>query len=292
MDTFPIDYTAGTPLHRLLDFPCALTVVDVGANPIDGAPPYAPLLEAGHTRVVGFEPSPPALEELNARKGPHETYLPHAVGDGQRHTLRICRMPGMTSLLEPNPEVLGLFYGFGEWGRVVAREEVDTVRLDDVPETAGLDVLKIDVQGAELMVFENATDRLDGALLVHTEVEFMPMYVGQPLFSEVERFLRSHGFQLHCFAPLVTRDFRPMLRGTDPYAGHSQLLWADAVFVKDMTRLDRLDDGALLRLSAILHDCYGSHDLVLLLLREHDRRTGGTLGERFFHIITGRQPAP
>ena len=58
-------------------------VVDVGANPIDGAPPYKLLLERGYMRLVGFEPQRDALQRLNAAKGPHETYLPNAVGDGQ-----------------------------------------------------------------------------------------------------------------------------------------------------------------------------------------------------------------
>ena len=52
------------PLHTLLNVACRIKVVDIGANPIDGSPPYAPLLEAGHTDVVGFEPNPAALAEL------------------------------------------------------------------------------------------------------------------------------------------------------------------------------------------------------------------------------------
>ena len=52
--------------------------------------------------MVGFEPNPDALAELNRKKGPHETYLPHAIGDGQTHQFKVCRAPGMSSLLEPN----------------------------------------------------------------------------------------------------------------------------------------------------------------------------------------------
>ncbi len=272
-------------LHGLLNLSCAIKVVDIGANPIDGPIPYAALLSGGKTHVVGFEPNLAALATLNARKGPLETYLPYAVGDGRKHTLRHCRLPGMTSLLEPNPAVLSLFSGFLEWAEVVRTEEIQTVRLDDVPETVGLDLLKIDIQGAELMVFENAVKRLGTASVIHTEVEFLPMYVGQPLFSEVEKFLRGHGYVLHTFAPLVTRDFSPILLSDDPYAGHSQIFWADAVFVRDFTRLDRLDSDHLLRMAVVLYDCYRSHDLVLYLLREHDRRTGQGFGEKFFNLV-------
>ncbi|MBL8700844.1 MAG: FkbM family methyltransferase [Alphaproteobacteria bacterium] len=273
-------------LHAILNIDCPIKIVDIGANPIDGPAPYAPLLGTGHASVVGFEPNLESLAKLNERKGPNDVYLPHAVGDGQRHTLRHCLLPGMTSLLEPNQTVLGLFAGFPEWAKVVRTEEVDTVRLDDVPETAGLDYLKIDIQGGELMVFKNARKRLRRALVVQTEVEFLPMYVGQPLFSEVEQYMRRQGYVLHKFFPLVTRDVVPLLMSLDPYEGHSQVVWADAVFVRDFTRLEKLDDDQLLRSAIILYDCYRSFDLVLHLLREHDRRTQRGYGEAFFRIVS------
>ena len=273
------------PLQSLLNFSCSIKVVDVGANAIDGTAPYAPLLAAGHAQIIGFEPNLEALAKLNAQKSVHETYLPHAVGDGRRHTLRHCFAPGMTSLLEPNPAVLSLFAGFAEWGVVMRTEEVDTVRLDDVPETAALDMLKIDIQGGELMVFENAIERLRGGLAVQTEVEFLPMYIGQPLFSEVDRFLRAQGYLFHRFEPLYTRDLIPLRLSEDVYAGHSQALWADAIFVRDFTRLDLLDTEQLLRLAVILHDCYGSYDLVFHLLRDYDRRTGQAYGARFLNAV-------
>ena len=31
-------------------------------------------------------------------------------------------------------------------------------------------------------------------LVVYTEVEFVEMYAGQPLFAEVDTFLQPHGF--------------------------------------------------------------------------------------------------
>jgi FkbM family methyltransferase len=249
-------------------------VVDIGANPIDSEPPYAAMLRAGDAEVVGFEPNRAALALLDARKGPHERYFPHAVGDGARHRLHICQAPGMTSLLEPDPAVLGLFHGFPEWGRVLSTEEVVTVRLDDVPETAGAALLKLDIQGAELMVLRHAEARLRDALVIQAEVEFLPLYRSQPLFSEVELFLRDHGFVLHRFFPEVSRAVQPMMVNNDPYAGLGQLVWADAVFMRDLTRLDVLSDTQLMAMAAILHDAYGAYDIAFRLIAEHDRRTG------------------
>jgi FkbM family methyltransferase len=256
-------------------------IVDVGANPLDSAPPYDPLLRAGAADVIGFEPNPEALAKLNAMKGPNETYLPHAVGDGRRHTLNFCLAPGMTSLLTPNPAVLDMFHGFPDWGRVTSTEELDTVRLDDIPETAGVEMIKIDIQGGELMALSHAKKRLKSTLVIQTEVEFLPMYVDQPLFSEVEIFLRKQGFMLHRFFPTVSRVVRPMMIDNNPYAELSQLFWADAIFIRDIIRPERLSDDQLLKMGAILNDCYRSIDVVLRLLSEHDRRTGGHLGEAY-----------
>src|SRR5215468_7719910 len=196
----------------LTDRHVRIKVVNIGANPVDeDQPPYAPLLAAGDADVVGFEPNRRALDELNAKKGPCETYLPFAVGDGGRHTLNICMAPGMTSLLTPNPAVLNLFHGFPSWGQVLSTETVDTVRLDDVAETAGAAMLKIDIQGGELMALSHATARLRDLLVIHTEVEFLPMYVDQPLFSDLDLFLRRHGFVFHRFHPSVSRTIAPLL---------------------------------------------------------------------------------
>ena len=111
-----------------------LTIVDVGASPIDGAPPYKALHDAGVAHVVGFEPSPEWFDKLVAMEVPHATFLPHAEGDGSEGTLRICRAPGMTSMLEPNMDVLSAFQWFDTYSEVVERVPMRTVRLDDVPE--------------------------------------------------------------------------------------------------------------------------------------------------------------
>lgn len=266
-------------------------VVDIGANPIDSEPPYIGMLRRGDAEVVGFEPNPEALAVLDARKGPLERYFPHAVGDGGRHVLHLCQAPGMTSLLEPDPAILGLFHGFPDWGTVLGREEIQTVRLDDVPETAGADLLKLDIQGAELMVLQHAEARLRDAVVVQAEVEFLPLYRGQPLFSDVERYLRSQGFIFHRFFPIVSRTLRPMLVNQDIYAGLSQLVWADGLFLRDFTRPEELTARQILAMAAILHDCYQSYDVVLHLLGEHDRRQGGHLAPTYFEKLR-QNPAP
>ena len=134
-------------------------VVDVGANPIDGEPPYTPMLDAGLCRVTGFEPQHEALLELQRKKGPNERYLPYAVGDGDLHTLNICRASGMTSLFEPDPVTLSLFEFLKPLAEVIERVLLQTRRLDDISEIQHVDFLKIDIQGGELAVFKGGRSK-------------------------------------------------------------------------------------------------------------------------------------
>ena len=102
----------------------------------------------------------------------------------------------MTSLLTPDANQLRLFTGFSDWGSVVEEVDVQTHRLDDL-DIDDFDLLKIDIQGAELMVFQHGRERLRNAVAVQTEVSFVPLYRDQPTFGDVDRELRSQGFVPH-----------------------------------------------------------------------------------------------
>jgi FkbM family methyltransferase len=255
-----------------------INIVDVGANPLAGIKgPYQTLIDANLASLVGFEPDPTVFDELQAIKGPRQTYLPLAVGDGKRHQFRLCQMSGMNSLLAPNFDLLNLVHRHGAWAQVMSVVDVDTRRLDDIAEIEAMDYLKIDIQGAEMLVFENATEKLKDCLVIHTEVMFVPMYVGQPLFSEQELFLRKFGLQVHKFFEMQGHVLKPLLVNGDSHAPLSQVFWADVIFIKDITRLDRLRQEQLLKLAIILHDVYGSFDVAHLVLEAFDRAAGTAL---------------
>ena len=186
-------------------------------------------------------------------------------------------MSGMSSLLEPDFSYLKYLHLHADWAKVEQRVLVDTVRLDDVTEVKKVDYLKIDIQGGELTVFQNATERLADCVVVHTEAMFVPMYVDQPLFSEIELFLRSQGFLVHRFEPLVKYMIAPMLINGDGHLGISQIAYADVVFIRDYSRLSLLDSEQLLKMCLILNDAYFSLDLVHRCLIEHDQRFGGEI---------------
>jgi FkbM family methyltransferase len=241
-------------------------VVDIGANPVDGDRPYAPMLRAGLCTVVGFEPQAEALARLRQIAGPDETYLPWAVGDGGTHTLYICAAEGMTSLLRPDPKALERFHLFDQFGAVVSTVELPTRRLDDIAEVPAIDLLKIDIQGSELMVFRNGRQALRDCVAIHTEVSFLPLYEGQPTFGEVDVELRAAGFVPHGFAAVKNWALTPLVREGNPRIPFHQLLEADAVYVRDVA--PPTTEEQLKHLALLSHHVYGSVDLAARCVRE------------------------
>jgi FkbM family methyltransferase len=236
-------------------------VVDVGANPIDGEPPYKRMLADGLCEVVGFEPQAEALARLQAAKGPLERYLPHALGDGTEKTLNVCALEGMTSLKVPKPEHLALFNLFPIWGEVKAHIPISTKRLDDVAEIAHLDFLKMDIQGSERDVLAHGRTKLADAVAIQTEVSFVTLYENQPTIGEMDKELRRLGFLPHCFAEMKVWPLAPTVVSGQPNKGLRQLLEADLVYVRDFTRASNMRVEQWKHLALIAHHCYGSVDL-------------------------------
>jgi FkbM family methyltransferase len=267
----------------------SIHIVDVGAMAIEGMlPPYNALLAAGVARVTGFEPVEEECRKLNAGSNGVHTFLPYAVGDGTTRTFRECNFSMTSSLYEPNTALLDLFQNLGELTRVVRQFPVETRRLDDLGEVRDADYLKLDVQGAECDVIEGAAQVLSHTLVVHTEVEFVPLYIGQRLFAEVDQALRRNGFCFHRFAGLAGRAFKPLVYQNNVNAMLSQALWADAIYVRDWMDWESRSPEQLLKLALILHDVYSSCDLCLAALDHFDRKTGSALRERYLGELTGK----
>jgi FkbM family methyltransferase len=236
-------------------------IVDVGANPIDGDPPYKAMLAAGLCDVVGFEPQADALARLQKVAGPRERYLPYALGDGTSRALNVCSLEGMTSLLVPDPARLALFNLFPIWGEVKSSIPVATKRLDDIAEIAHMDFLKMDIQGCEREVLSHGKARLAHAIAVQTEVSFITLYEGQPTLGEMDMAMRELGFLPHCFAELKVWPLAPTIVSGQPNKGLRQLLEADLVYVRDFTRAENMSAEQWKHLALIAHHCYGSVDL-------------------------------
>jgi FkbM family methyltransferase len=275
------------PIASFLPVLPRIRIVDVGAVDTTEAAAYARLINALPCTVVGFEPGADDCDKLNARNRPDHLYFAHAIGDGSPRTFYECRAPYCSSLFEPNIALADKFQNLGELLSVVATRPLETKRLDDLAETAGTDYLKIDVQGGELAVLRGAVERLRDVLVVHTEVEFLPLYKDQPLFADIDSFLRSQGFVFHTLVPFG-RAFKPLVINNNASAWLRQIIWADVVYVRDFMAFSELAPESLLKLAAILHENYESYDMTALALEAYDKLMGSGLQTNYLRRLSGR----
>lgn len=266
-----------------------VTVVDIGAM-IEGKNRYDDLVERGMARVIGFEPEPREFEKLKAQGDKRHVYLPYFVGSGKRATFHRCRYNGCSSLYTPDPRIIDLFTAIGASAggnfEVLDTSEVETVRLDDIKEVQSCDFLKVDVQGAELDVLKGATRTLGKTAVVELEVEFVPLYKDQPLFAEIDIFMRANGFLLHKFHEVAGRAMRPFLMDKDLFKPISQLLWANAVYIKEFTHFHELSPDMLLKTAAVLHEVYASFDMAACALKAYDGKAATQFHECYIAKAT------
>jgi FkbM family methyltransferase len=214
---------AGSPPSLLGDqkrlVPDAALIFDVGMHHGHTTKEYLDGFPAA--RVHGFEAEPGNLARAKAlleRYGKRVELVPAAVSDVRgTATLNVNSDDGTHSLLE-----IGALEHWRGHAVTKQRIQVDCVALDGYCEESGIssiDILKIDIQGAELKALLGARRLLEARRirLIAAEVEFQPLYKGQPLYEDVALWLRSVGYGLVGLYDLQ------VVGGT--------LSWADAIFV-------------------------------------------------------------
>ncbi len=208
-------------------------------------------------------------------------------GDGHPATFYETNWSPTGSLYPPNTPLLEKFQSLAEFVTTVATHGVNTVRIDDLAEIDDVDFIKIDVQGSELSILQNALRALSTTVLIQIEVEFVELYQGQPMFADVDSFLRSQGFQFHTFLGFGSRAFKPLAPKSDVNVGFRQYLWSDAVYVRDWMHLDSLSDAKLRNYAILAHDLLGSYDLAYNVLTALDHQTKGNLAVAYVQRMTG-----
>jgi FkbM family methyltransferase len=262
-----------------------IRIVDAGAAAYE-TDPYARLSQQGLCEVIGFEPNAENCARRNTDARPSHRYLPYALGDGRQRRFYECQNPLTSSLYRPNAPMLEKFSCITL--PVVAEHDIQTHRLDDLSEILDIDYLKLDVQGAELDIILGAPRLIQSTLLVHTEVEFIPIYSDQPLFGDIDVALRKGGLWLHKLDSIQGRALQPLVANNNPHGPLSQILWADAaVYVRSFMSFNQVPPEKLLKLAIILHEVYSSWDLAALALQHHDQQTGKNLWQTYLRRVTG-----
>jgi FkbM family methyltransferase len=261
-----------------------LTIIDIGARGgLDAA--WTPLLP--HLRAYGFEADPEESERLAGEHGSLQVkFVPLALGAAPGAVdLHVATDPACSSLYAPDELLPGRYRALAEIA-ATGRRSITVDTLDRWAEREGVtDVsyLKLDTQGSELDILRGASRTLRTVCAVRTEVEFNPIYENQPLFADVDTFLREQGFVLWrltnlCHYTLGGHDegypfpdrqmfaARPRDGTTVEFVGGGgRLFWADAYFVRqDLAEGRRpADPGTATRAACVL-STLGFHDVAAI----------------------------
>jgi FkbM family methyltransferase len=246
-----------------------LNFVDVGAR---NGSYLLPESYATRCRITGFEPNRDEYEKLvngqtDARAAglvePHfkgRRYFPHALwsSSGER-TLQVTAGVGAATLMGPvNERVAKNMWREQDGGRnffervqrVVETNMVNCVTLDQILSESSetIDILKLDVEGAELDVLEGARHLLEkkSILVIFSEFLFVPLYERRVTLGHQQVFLEDLGYRLIAlnFDHFPYSWGRTRICSTDAqrltYSG-------DAIFVLDPDR-NKLDGDTMYRL--------------------------------------------
>jgi FkbM family methyltransferase len=205
-------------LLRHLEKKQPVVLIDVGAH--EGDFTAAVSSHSGITRGVLVEPLPQKVASLQKRFV-LPTYQVFACALSSRTGMtdfEVNEFDATSSLLKMQrhmPELTAVSYGEPK------NIKCHTRTLDDLVAEANINwvhLLKIDVQGAEHLVIQGATNILKTTSMVWTEVSFKPLYEMSTSFSEIYELLGKANFKLV--------ELEPGFRAPD-----GELLQADALFI-------------------------------------------------------------
>lgn len=208
------------PLITALNGKRDIVLVDIGAS--DGE--YALQVQhfCGIGRALLIEPQPSRCEQLHQKfSAPNYNVVCSAVGECERNIeMEVLRWDYSSSILpvkRDRPEVnsmIDLNVREVIQCRVATLDQICSEQHFD----CGIDLMKIDVQGAEHLVLEGAKETLKKTKLLWTEVSFQPLYEGSVTIEGIIKLCREQGFVLKH----LTEGFQ---------GANGELLQADALFV-------------------------------------------------------------
>tara|TARA_B100000900_G_scaffold210099_1_gene178021 strand:+ start:278 stop:1138 length:861 start_codon:yes stop_codon:yes gene_type:complete len=261
----------------------SFNIIEIGAVQLtDTQEPFYELLNYfPSSQIIGFELEEEVCSKMNSKAKMGVKYYPYALGKAnEKRKLYITQHSMCSSLYKPNEDLLRL-YNRLEAAYLKEEAEINTITLDyfiEQKKIGEIDFIKIDVQGAELDVFQGGKKTLENVLMTVSEVEFIPIYINQPLFGEICKFLEKYNLMFNKFLALSGRALKPLIL-KNPRTP-SQHIWTDAVFIHNVQKIKKLSDKKILKLS-LLSLIYGSVDLTHFCLSIYDEKNSTTLAKDF-----------
>jgi FkbM family methyltransferase len=264
-------------------------IANIGCRPIDGRPePFEAILEYfSGSQIIGFETDKDLCEKLNKEASSGYNFFYQALGQkNEKRNFYNTENPMCSSLYQPNEKFLEKYQAL-EVMKLKNITQIDTVSLDHFVlenQIEKIDLIKIDIQGAELDVFKGGKNTLKNTLFIISEVEFNTLYINQPLFGDVHNFLVKENFMFNKFLRLEGRTIKPTIINNNLGFGGTQHIWSDAIFVKDLERIKELDDQQVLKL-AVISFLYNNPDMTSFCLSEYDLRKKTNLNIGYINIL-------
>jgi len=263
------------------------TILEIGALPIEEAKePFYHLVNLfPGSKIAAFEVDKQLCEDLNNKSAAGIEYFPFAVGrEDKEYPFYITNHPMCCSLYKPNEDLMQK-YNYLEVAMLKSVDTINTITLDTFikdKDFDSVDFIKIDIQGAELDVFQGGLKTLSDTVFIVSEVEFIPLYLDQPLFGDVCKFLTSIGLMFHKFLGIAGRTLRPIIMN-DNLGFASQHMWSDAIFIKDIQKLSDISPEKTLKMG-ILAYIYGSPDLTYFCFERYDEQHNTNLHQQILKI--------
>lgn len=178
------------------------TIVEVGARDCSETLLFAESYP--HAHIYTYECNERTLPLCRERVASHAniTLVEKAVSDtvGTVTFYPINQAETQTTWEDGNPGASSLFRASDDYPIETYVQDVTTVASTTLEHEmqsqhlSHIDLLWMDIQGAELLALRGAGDQLSAISVIHTEVEFMQVYVDQPLFTDIHTFLTHRDF--------------------------------------------------------------------------------------------------
>lgn len=216
-----------------------IILLDIGAS--EGIPKRWEIAKA-FVKAVGFEPDIRAFKNLVSSDS--AVYINTAISNVDGNiAINLTKKQTCSSIFTPNYDFVRQFpdaQRFEIEGSVTLSGKQLNKKLLQNNGITDPDFMKTDIQGGELKVFQGAEEILDGSIFgIEVEVEFNPIYTDQPLFADIDDYLRSRGFSLFD----LRRYFWKRSIGSGVGGAKGQIIFADALYLKTYEALSKSMQG-------------------------------------------------